>query len=111
MQVRGRSFELNKAEGKFLGVCSGLADMTGVDATILRIAMVLATLMLFPWPVLAYFLAAYLGREKTGEHPRVGRGGEETLERLRDLDRRMAAIDSYVASPNRQLANEIDSLR
>ena len=112
MRVRGRKFEVDKAEGKFLGVCSGLANMTGIDATVVRVLVVLATLMLFPWPVLAYFLAAFLGRKKAdAEYGRVGRHGGETMDRLRDLDRRMAAIDSYVTSPNRQLANEIDSLR
>ena len=111
MRVRGRKFEVDKAEGKFLGVCSGLANTSGVDVTIVRVGVVLATLMLFPWVPIAYFLAAWLGRPKAERSYRpVGRHGE-TLERLRDMDRRMAAIDSYVASPNRQLANEIDSLR
>jgi len=112
MRVRGRKFEIDKAEGKVLGVCSGLSNMTGVDATIIRIGMILATLMLFPWPVIAYFLAAFLGKPKAAsDYPRIGSYGSDTAERLRDIDRRMAAIDSYVTSPNRQLANEIDSLR
>ncbi len=112
MRVRGRKFEVDKVEGKLMGVCSGLANMTGVDATIVRVGFVLATLMFFPWPVVAYFLAALLGKPKAAPgYGRIGRHDSETMERLRDLDRRMAQIDSYVTSPNRQLANEIDSLR
>jgi phage shock protein C len=112
MRVRGRKFELDKAEGKLLGVCSGLSNMTGVDATIIRVGMVLAMLMLFPWPLLGYFLAALLGKPKAAsDYPRIGRHGSDTRQRIQDIDRRMAAIESYVTSPNRQLANEIDSLR
>ncbi len=112
MQVRGRKFELDKPEGKLLGVCSGLSNMTGFDATIIRVGVALATLLLFPWPVLAYVLAALLGKPKASAgYDRLSHYGSDTAERLRDIDRRMAAIDSYVTSPNRQLANEIDSLR
>ena len=111
MRVRGRKFETDKAEGKFLGVCSGLANTTRVDVTILRVGAVLATLILFPWPALAYFLAAWLGQPKGANGRRVAARHSDIRDRIQDIDRRMAAIDSYVASPNRQLANEIDSLR
>ncbi|HEU0134305.1 MAG TPA: PspC domain-containing protein [Allosphingosinicella sp.] len=112
MRVRGRQFEVDKGEGKFLGVCAGLSNMTGADVTIIRVGVVLATLMLFPWVPIAYFLAAWLGKPKgAGGYDRVGRYGSDTSERIQDIDRRMAAIESYVTSPNRQLANEIDSLR
>lgn len=112
MRVRGRKFEIDKAEGKFLGVCSGLANYTGVDATIIRIGLVLATLWTFPLAPIAYFLAAWLGKPKVGEgYERLGSGRHPGLDRMRDIDARLAAIESYVTSPNRQLANEIDSLR
>ena len=111
MRVRGRKFETDRAEGKWLGVCSGLANTSGVDVTIVRVGMVLATLILLPWPLLAYLLAAWLGQPKReGGHRLAGRRSD-IRDRIQDIDRRMAAIDLYVASPNRQLANEIDSLR
>ena len=38
------SFTLDKTNGKFMGVCSGLARSTGVDLTLIRIGAVLVTL-------------------------------------------------------------------
>ena len=111
MRVRGRTFETDRAEGKWLGVCSGLANTTGVDATIVRVGVVLATLMVFPWPLIAYFLAAWLGQPKGEANHRLAGRRSDIRDQIQDIDRRMAAIDSYVASPNRRLANEIDSLR
>ena len=45
MSVRSNAFRLNKSEGKIMGVCAGLADYSGVDATIVRIAAVALTLL------------------------------------------------------------------
>lgn len=39
------SFHLDKPNGKLFGVCSGLANFTGVDATVWRIGLVIATLL------------------------------------------------------------------
>ena len=111
MRVRGRKFETDKAQGKFLGVCSGMANLTGVDVVIVRVGVVLATLMVFPWPLFAYFLAAWLGQPKGEGSSRLSGRRSDIRDQIQDIDRRMAAIDNYVASPNRQLANEIDSLR
>jgi phage shock protein C len=45
---------LNRANKKILGVCAGLADWTGIDVTIVRIAFVVATLIGFGSPLLIY---------------------------------------------------------
>ena len=45
---------LNRANKKILGVCAGLADWSGIDAMIVRIAFVLTTLIGFGSPVLIY---------------------------------------------------------
>jgi phage shock protein C len=112
MRLRGRRFEVDKAEGKFLGVCAGIANRTGVDATLIRIGLVLVTLLgAFPWTVIAYFVAAFVGQPRPGaEYSRVGRG-EESRERMRNLDLRMQAIETYVTSSNSRLAREIEELR
>lgn len=34
-------FRLNKRDGKLMGVCSGIADATGIDPVIIRIGFVL----------------------------------------------------------------------
>ena len=56
-------FEVDRAEGKLLGVCAGLANHTGVDATIIRVGLVLVTVMgAFPWTLIAYGIAAFVGQ-------------------------------------------------
>ena len=45
---------LNRANKKILGVCAGLADWSGIDAMIVRIAFVLTTLVGFGSPILIY---------------------------------------------------------
>ncbi|GAC1570781.1 MAG: hypothetical protein NVS3B27_16450 [Novosphingobium sp.] len=37
-------FRLNKQRGKLMGVCSGLADYTDWDVTLIRVAFVIGTL-------------------------------------------------------------------
>jgi phage shock protein C len=45
---------LNRANKKILGVCAGLADWSGIDVTVIRIAFVLTTLIGFGSPILIY---------------------------------------------------------
>lgn len=45
---------LNRANKKILGVCAGLADWSGIDAMIVRIAFVLTTLIGVGSPILIY---------------------------------------------------------
>ena len=60
MSVRSNSFRLNKSEGKFMGVCAGLADYTGIDPTILRLGLVALTLLTGPVTILFYVLTGLL---------------------------------------------------
>ena len=54
-------YALDRSNGKLLGVCAGLARMTGWDALVIRLGVVLATLFLLgPVMVLIYFLTAWL---------------------------------------------------
>ena len=74
MRMRGRRFEVDRAEGKLFGVCAGLANYTGVDATIVRVAVVLVTLMgAFPWTLVAYGIAAFAGQPRHGSAAGHGR--------------------------------------
>lgn len=45
---------LDKKNGKLMGVCSGLANWTGVDVNIWRIGFVLAALFSIGAPILIY---------------------------------------------------------
>jgi phage shock protein C len=116
---RGK-FRLNKVEGKVLGVCSGLADHFNMDATLVRVGMALAILMTFPVMLFAYFILAMVAESGGGrsrpiertEAPRLNvASAEATRERMRELDARLAAIETYVTSSNTALAREIEELR
>ena len=114
MRTRGQRFEVDKAEGKILGVCAGLANHTGFDVTIIRVGLVLITLMgAFPWTLIAYAIAAFAGQPRNRSVAAHGHlpGREETRERMRNMDLRMQAIETYVTSSNSRLAREIEELR
>jgi phage shock protein C len=123
---RHTQFYLDKQNGKWLGVCAGIADYTGVDVTIVRIALVALTLFGSGAPVLAYFAAAWLAPKKPRElavqspeeakfwqgvraSPR--RTVRDVRSRFRDIDRRLADVEAYVTSSNSRLAREIEQLR
>ncbi len=42
--TNSRAFRLDKANGKFMGVCSGIANYTGWDANLIRIAFAVGTI-------------------------------------------------------------------
>jgi phage shock protein C len=85
-----------------------------------RIGLVAVTIMgAFPWTLMAYVGAWYVGRPKARSlYARTGHGPsrpsvspEESRERMRALDLRMQAIETYVTSSNSSLAREIENLR
>jgi phage shock protein C len=49
-----RSFHLDKANGKFMGVCSGIANYFGWDANLVRIGFALGTIFGFGSLILVY---------------------------------------------------------
>ena len=107
-------FVVDRAEGKLLGVCSGLANHTGIDVTLIRVGLVVVTVMgAFPWTLIAYGIAAFVGRERGYRDQGYSRMPvrEELRERMRNIDLRMQAIETYVTSSNSQLAREIEELR
>jgi len=111
-------FRLNRDEGKVLGVCAGIADHFDADVTLVRAGMVLAILITFPLMLVGYFLLAMIARSDRGRvsgraqrAPRLADPAADTRERMRALDARMQAIESYVTSPNTALAREIEDLR
>ncbi|MHA7819659.1 MAG: envelope stress response membrane protein PspC [Erythrobacter sp.] len=109
---------------KLMGVCSGIAEYTGIDVFWLRIGMVALTVFL-GWPILAYFVAGFLLKKKppylyadTQEEKywqRVrqspSRSAREIRARFRDIDRRLAEVETYYVSNNPRLTAEIEQLR
>ena len=49
-----QGFHLGKDRAKFMGVCAGIADATGLDITLVRVAWVIGTLVGFGSLILIY---------------------------------------------------------
>src|SRR3546814_9831119 len=79
MSDRRTQFYLDKHNGKWLGVCAGIADYTGLDVTLVRVGMVLLTLATSGWAFLGYIAAAWFAPKKPIEHY-TSRSEEHTSE-------------------------------
>lgn len=53
-----RKFRLDSGNGKFLGVCSGLARYLGVDPLVVRLVFAIGTIVGFGSFILIYFAIA-----------------------------------------------------
>jgi phage shock protein C len=114
-----KRFYLDRANGRIFGVCAGIARHMGWDPTFVRVGIVLVTLLgAFPWTLIAYGAAAMIaknrpfGREDEEVPVRASRISTFEINRsMRDIDRRMAEVETYVTAQNRPLAREIESLR
>jgi phage shock protein C len=119
-------FYRDKKNGKILGVCAGIADYTGFDVSLVRVCMI-AALFLSSGSILPfYFIAGWLTPAKPreldyadredarfwqGVRASPARTARDIRSRLKDIDRRLADIESYVTTENRSLAREIEQLR
>ena len=57
-------FLLNREQGKVMGVAAGFADWTGIDALVIRLGLVLATLVTGPVMILLYILTGWLASDR-----------------------------------------------
>ncbi len=119
-------FYRDQANGKVMGVCAGLADYTGFDVTLVRIVFAAAILMGGGALIPVYFVAGWLAPDKPGElaardpeeqrfwqgvRASPSRTARQIHSQFREIDRRLADIESYVTTENRSLAREIEQLR
>lgn len=126
MNARRTKYYLDKANGKWMGVCSGLADYTGIDVLWIRVAAIVLTIMGgFPWTLVAYFVTAWMAEAKPyglyedaeearfwqGVRANPARTARDVRSRFRDIDRRISDIEVHYTSSNSRLAREIDSLK
>jgi phage shock protein PspC (stress-responsive transcriptional regulator) len=58
-----RNFTLDRANGKLMGVCAGLAAATDTDPTLVRLAAVLSLFLLGPVTLFLYLVAAWVAPE------------------------------------------------
>ena len=108
MKIRG-TFSLDKRRGKLMGVCAGIANYFNIDVTFVRVALVVVTLLgAFPWTLIAYGVVAWAAKPRA-EEARISTS--KLHAEMRDIDRRMAEVDSYVAASDNSLAREIERLR
>jgi len=125
MDARPTSFYLDKQNAKWLGVCSGLAEYTGIDVSVIRIVTVLGTIFGSGTLLLVYLIIAWMANAKPaglyhdaedakfwqGVRQSPSRTATDVRAKLRHLDRRLADVETYYTSRNTALADEIDSLR
>ena len=119
-------FYRDKRNGKLFGVCAGIADYTGFDVALVRICFLAAMFMSGGGVLPFYFIAAMVAPTKPEVLERVdreeqqfwqgvraspARAARDIRSRLKDIDRRLADIESYVTTENRSLAREIEQLR
>ena len=111
-------FYLDKQNGKWKGVCAGIADYTGVNVLWVRLGAVMLTLI-------AYWITAWMADRKPihlytedreeqkfwqGVRQSPARTTRDIRSRFREIDRRLADMETFYVSNNKQLADEIESL-
>ena len=126
MSASRTKFYLDRQNRKWKGVCAGMADYTGLEVMWVRVGVILLTLAGgFPWTLVAYLLIAWMANERPhglydtpedakfwqGVRTNPTRSTTEVRSKLREIDRRLADMETFYTSRNTQLASEIESLR
>jgi phage shock protein C len=116
----------DKQNAKLLGVCAGIADYTGIDVMWVRLGFVVSLCtplsgMTLPLYLLGGFFLnkkpphLYVDAEEQKYWQRVRQSPKRTAReiraRFRDVDRRLAEVETYYVSSNPRLSAEIDRLR
>ena len=114
----------DKQNAKLMGVCAGIADYTGIDVLWVRLGAVAFTLATgFGIPL--YFVAGillnkkpphlYVDAQEQKYWQRVRQSPQRTAReiraRFRDIDRRLAEVESFYVTSNPRLSAEIERLR
>ena len=115
----------DKQNGKLMGVCAGIADYTGVNVAWIRLGMLVLVGMTSGGILPIYFLAGlalnkkpahlYVDEQEQKYWQRVrqspARTAREVRARFRDIDRRLAEVETYYVTSNPRLSAEIERLR
>ena len=119
-------FYRDRRNGKIMGVCAGIADYAGFDVSLVRIALVAAVFISGGSILPVYFIAGMIAPDRPRELENTdveerefwqsvrrspARTARDIRLRLKDIDRRLGDVESYVTTENRSLAREIEQLR
>ncbi|HTM95254.1 MAG TPA: envelope stress response membrane protein PspC [Croceibacterium sp.] len=117
-------FYRDKQNAKLMGVCSGLEDYTGINAIWWRLAFILLTMStgigFFAYFALGFLAAKkpphlYVDQDEQRYWQRVRQSPKRTAReiraRFRDIDRRLADVESFYVTSNPRLSSEIEQLR
>ena len=115
----------DKKNAKLLGVCSGIADYTGISVFWVRFMMIASSFVIAPFNFIGYFIAGIVLDKKPAhmygepaeqkywqsvrQNPK--RTAREIRARMKDIDRRLADVETYYVSNNPRLSAEIERLR
>ena len=117
-------FYRDKKNGKIMGVCAGLEDYTGINAIWWRLGFIMLTVAT-GFGIPAYFALGilsskkpehlYVDRDETKYWQRVRQSPQRTAREIkagfRDIDRRLAEVETYYVTSNPRLSAEIERLR
>lgn len=116
----------DKSNAKLMGVCSGVADYTGVNVLWVRLGFLGLTIAGLAGITIPGYLIAGLLLNKKPPHlykdeeeqrywQRVRQSPKRTAReiraRFRDVDRRLADVEHYYVTSNPRLSAEIERLR
>jgi len=115
----------DKTNAKLMGVCSGIADYTGVNVLWVRLGALFLIPMTSGMVIPGYFIAGlllnkkpphlYVDAEETKYWQRVRQSPQRTAREIRskfrDVDRRLADVEAFYVSSNPRLTAEIERLR
>ena len=115
----------DKQNAKLMGVCSGIADYTGVNAFWIRLGLIAMTFAAGGMTIPIYFIAGlllnkkpphlYVDHDESKYWQRVRQNPKRTAReiraRMKDVDRRLAEVETYYVSNKPRLNAEIERLR
>lgn len=119
------SFYRDKQNAKLMGICSGIADYTGINAIWVRLAAIGLVFMTGGGIIPFYFIAGFLANKKPPHlyvdsqeqkfwqrvRQSPARTARDVRASFRDIDRRLADVEHYYVSANPRLSEEIERLR
>lgn len=115
----------DKKNAKLMGVCAGIADYTGIDSLWVRLGALIMIPITSGFVIPLYFAAGillnkkpphlYVDAQEQKYWQRVRQSPQRTAReirsRFRDIDRRLAEVESYYVTSNPRLSAEIERLR